>query len=91
VDKVTDQFDLYKVYDHFETNLQYLGVAVVQDELQDGAPRVVNKLREAGIKTWILTGDKLETALYVANSCSLAGKDSAALCIVAESREDYLE
>lgn len=39
-------------------------------------PDTISKLKTAGIKTWILTGDKLETAVYVARNCKLAGDDA---------------
>ena len=38
-----------------------LGATAIEDELQEGVPETLVHLREAGIKVWILTGDKLET------------------------------
>lgn len=53
--------------------MEFLGMSIVEDALQESVPETISKLKEAGIKTWILTGDKLETALYVARNCKLAG------------------
>ena len=45
-----------------ETNLELLGITAIEDKLQKGVPKTIERIREAGIKLWVLTGDKLETA-----------------------------
>ena len=47
------------------------GATAVEDRLQDGVPRTIRDLQDAGIKIWMLTGDKLETAENIAESCQL--------------------
>ena len=42
---------------------------------QDGVPRTIGNLRSAGIKIWVLTGDKQETAVNIGYSCQLLGYD----------------
>lgn len=37
--------------------------------LQDGVKQTIEALREAGIKVWVLTGDKEETAVNISHSC----------------------
>ncbi|XP_069754322.1 phospholipid-transporting ATPase VB [Narcine bancroftii] len=54
-----------------ETNLKLLGATGVEDCLQDGVPDTIETLREAGILIWVLTGDKQETAVYIAYACKL--------------------
>ena len=39
-----------------------LGATALEDELQEGVPEVIDDFHQAGIKVWMLTGDKLETA-----------------------------
>ena len=56
---------LEKVYALIERDLDVLGSTAVQDNLQDNVPETLAKLREAGMKTWILTGDKEETAVNI--------------------------
>ena len=58
-----------EVYDYLENNLTLLGATGVEDRLQDGVEETLESLRVAGIKTWILTGDKQETAVNVSYSC----------------------
>ena len=45
-----------------EKDLKILGVTAIEDRLQDGVPDAINDLVRAGIKVWVLTGDKVETA-----------------------------
>jgi P-type E1-E2 ATPase len=47
------------------------GLTAVEDKLQDGVPRAIATLRCAGIKVWLLTGDKQATALSTAQAASL--------------------
>ncbi|CAB3402424.1 unnamed protein product [Caenorhabditis bovis] len=54
-----------------EQNLILLGVTAIEDRLQDGVPECIHSLREAGIRVWVLTGDKIETAVNIAYSSHL--------------------
>lgn len=54
-----------------EKNLHFVGATAIEDKLQDGVPETIEKLTRAGIKVWMLTGDKLETAQNIAFSCRL--------------------
>ena len=40
-----------------------------EDKLQDGVPETIADLKEAGIKIWVATGDKLETAIGTLTDC----------------------
>jgi len=57
--------------DAIETELVLLGATAIEDELQDGVGETLEALREAGIKVWVLTGDKLETAVNIGFSARL--------------------
>ncbi|CAH1412999.1 unnamed protein product [Lactuca virosa] len=48
-----------------ERNLILLGATAVEDKLQKGVPECIQKLSNAGIKMWVLTGDKMETAINI--------------------------
>ncbi|GBP18501.1 Probable phospholipid-transporting ATPase IIB [Eumeta japonica] len=54
-------------------DLTLLGLTGVEDRLADDVPRTLGMLHTAGIKVWMLTGDKLETALCIARSLRLGG------------------
>ncbi|EFC36194.1 predicted protein [Naegleria gruberi] len=63
--------ELSKLYSNIESNLTYLGITAIEDELQEQVPQTIKKLRQAGINMWMLTGDKQETAQQIALSCQL--------------------
>ncbi|WKX91307.1 hypothetical protein Q1695_009836 [Nippostrongylus brasiliensis] len=54
-----------------EKDLQLLCLTGVEDRLQDQVTTSLELLRNAGIKIWMLTGDKLETAICIAKSSGL--------------------
>uniref|UniRef100_A0A8C8DLZ2 Phospholipid-transporting ATPase n=1 Tax=Oryzias sinensis TaxID=183150 RepID=A0A8C8DLZ2_9TELE len=54
-----------------ETNLTLLGSTGIVDRLQEEVPETIEALQRAGIKVWVLTGDKQETAINIANACKL--------------------
>ena len=64
-----------KLYDIIENNLILIGGTVVEDKLQDKVPETIKELRAAGIKIWVLTGDKLDTAENIGHSCNLLSKE----------------
>ncbi|KAI8879317.1 phospholipid-translocating P-type ATPase, partial [Backusella circina FSU 941] len=60
-----------KVQEKIETNLKLIGATAIEDKLQEGVPKCIANLRQAGIKIWVLTGDKLETAINIGYASSL--------------------
>ncbi|MBA0744054.1 hypothetical protein Gogos_006691 [Gossypium gossypioides] len=59
------------VAEMIERDLILLGATAVEDKLQNGVPDCIDKLAQAGIKLWVLTGDKMETAINIGYACSL--------------------
>ncbi|ESN91643.1 hypothetical protein HELRODRAFT_96328 [Helobdella robusta] len=62
------------VVDGLERDMQLLCVTGVEDKLHDNVPVTLELLRNAGIKVWMLTGDKLETATCIAKSSCLVSR-----------------
>ncbi|XP_043926244.1 phospholipid-transporting ATPase IF isoform X3 [Protopterus annectens] len=60
---------LAEVFNFIETDLELLGATGVEDRLQEKVLETIEALRVAGIKIWVLTGDKHETAVSVSLSC----------------------
>jgi phospholipid-translocating P-type ATPase (flippase) len=54
-----------------ERKLVLLGATVIEDKLQDGVPETLRDMQRANIKLWVLTGDKVETAIAIGKSCNL--------------------
>lgn len=54
-----------------ETGLELWGATAIEDRLQDGVPTSIAALKKAGIKVWMLTGDKVETAINIGFACAM--------------------
>ena len=46
------------LYAELEQNMLLLGATAINDKLQDGVPHTIAQLLDAGIRFWVLTGDK---------------------------------
>jgi phospholipid-translocating ATPase len=66
---------LEEVANSIEQELTLLGGTAIEDRLQDGVPSTIALLAEAGIKLWVLTGDRVETAINIGFSCNLLNED----------------
>jgi len=62
---------LQNIYAQTETDFELLGATAIEDRLQDRVPETIESLRSAGLSVWILTGDKMETAIEIARLCKL--------------------
>jgi len=70
-----------------ETGLILAGTTAIEDQLQDGVPNCIQQLFKANIKVWMLTGDKLETAENIGQSCQLLTSDMSVIaCAESDSR-----
>lgn len=69
--KKTRAVDLTNFFEGHEQQLQFLGLTAIEDKLQDGVPDTIANLIAANIRVWVLTGDKLETAIEIGKSCNL--------------------
>ncbi|VDO14762.1 unnamed protein product [Rodentolepis nana] len=68
----------YKLMEDIEVNLELL-----EDSLQDGVPDTIAALREAGMKVWVLTGDKEETATSIAYGAKLITEEQRVFALSA--------
>jgi phospholipid-translocating ATPase len=57
-----------EAYALVEHSLYVLGATALEDKLQEGVPEAIEGLHAAGIKLWILTGDKVQTAIEIGTS-----------------------
>lgn len=66
---------LENVANAVEQDLMLIGGTAIEDKLQDGVPDTISLLSRAGIKLWVLTGDKVETAINIGFSCNLLANE----------------
>ncbi|KAI4355465.1 hypothetical protein L6164_004238 [Bauhinia variegata] len=76
---------LERVSDMMERELILVGATAVEDKLQNGVPQCIDKLAQAGLKIWVLTGDKMETAINIGFACSLLRQGMKQICISVNS------
>jgi phospholipid-translocating ATPase len=78
--------EINEIFDEseLEQDLNLLGITGVEDELQEDVAKCIKDFREAGIKFWMLTGDKGETALEIGYSCGLFERNSKILQVQEE-------
>ena len=60
-----------EVADRLEQEFQLLGATAIEDKLQEDVDKAIFNMKKAGIKVWVLTGDKIETAINIGFSCKL--------------------
>ena len=68
------QQKISEVVSKLENNMDFLCVTGVEDLLQDQVATTIDNLRNAGMKVWMLTGDKVETATCISISAGLKAK-----------------
>jgi len=77
------------VKEYLERDLELLGVTGVEDKLQRDVKPSLELLRNAGIKIWMLTGDKVETARCVAISSKLVARGQYIHTVQRVKRKDH--
>ncbi|THH16206.1 hypothetical protein EW146_g4397 [Bondarzewia mesenterica] len=77
--------EIDKANEQVEHSLYILGATALEDKLQEGVPDAIETLHQAGIKLWILTGDKVQTAIEIAFSCNLLKSDMDIMILSADT------
>ncbi|KAI0354121.1 phospholipid-transporting ATPase 1 [Trametes cingulata] len=79
--------EIDKANEQIEHSLRILGATALEDKLQEGVPEAIETLHKAGIKLWILTGDKVQTAIEIGFSCNLLKSDMEIMILSADSHD----
>lgn len=61
--------------EELENDFDLVGSTAIEDKLQDDLTETISFIKKAGIKLWVLTGDKIETAINIGYSCELLVQD----------------
>lgn len=83
--------ELERVGELIEKDFFLVGATAVEDKLQDGVPETIHILGEAGIRVWVLTGDRQETAINIGYSCRLLVEEMTLIICNEESKEATME
>jgi len=79
-----------KLQEEIEVELVILGATAIEDKLQDQVGDTISCLKEAGMKVWVLTGDKTETAINIGFSCKLLDTTQEIFIVDVQTQEDLL-
>lgn len=79
---------LMAVYNQVETSMSLIGATAVEDRLQEEASETMEALQGAGMKVWVLTGDKMETAKSTCYACRLFQRGTELLELTVRTLED---
>lgn len=77
-----------KVAEIIEVDFELVGSTAIEDKLQDEVGKTIMDVKKAGVKVWVLTGDKIETAINIGFSCELLDKEMEIFVIDKESTKD---
>eukprot|EP00210_Caulerpa_lentillifera_P001750 g1680.t1 len=73
-----------------EKDFELVGLTAIEDKLQDGVPYAIETLRLAGMKVWMITGDKMETAINIGISCNLITSQEGVLTLSADNKSEAI-
>lgn len=79
-----------EVADRLERDFLLVGTTAIEDKLQDDVDKAIFAMKKAGIKVWVLTGDKIETAINIGFSCQLLNDKMELYVIDGKSKNDCL-
>ncbi|CAJ0571322.1 unnamed protein product, partial [Mesorhabditis spiculigera] len=82
------QAQMDQVAELIERDITLLGASAIEDKLQDRVPQTIARMLQADIRVWVLTGDKLETALNIGYSCSLVTPQTPTLILACNTEEE---
>merc|ERR1712216_893149 len=80
-----------ELMEEIEVELVLQGSTAIEDKLQDGVSDTLSSLRAGSILVWMLTGDKVDTAINIGFSCSLLTTDMELLRLVADDGDMALD
>ncbi|XP_075089009.1 phospholipid-transporting ATPase 2 isoform X1 [Nicotiana tabacum] len=85
---VDREWRVAEVCQRIEHGFEIIGVAAIEDRLQDGVPETIETLRKAGIHFWMLTGDKQNTAIQIARSCNFVSPEPKGQLLLINGRTE---
>ncbi|DBA02167.1 TPA: hypothetical protein N0F65_004802, partial [Lagenidium giganteum] len=74
--------------EEIERKMLLVGASAVEDKLQEGVPETISLLHKAGLKIWVLTGDKLETSLEMGKLCRVVTPGMKEVILRASTKEE---
>ena len=73
--------------EEIEQGMTTLGATAIEDKLQQDVAGTIADLARAGIKLWVLTGDKEETAINIGHSCKVLREEMTLMTVKGGAKE----
>jgi magnesium-transporting ATPase (P-type) len=80
-----------ETYELLERDFEIVGCSGIEDALQEDVEETIESFRHAGIICWMLTGDKLETAVQIGHACKLIPENSNVITMTENIEESLQE
>jgi len=64
-----------------ECDMEMIGCTAIEDKLQDGVPETIDFLLKCGMRVWVITGDKQQTAINIGYATRLLDRDQPQVII----------
>ena len=77
--------------EEIELNFELVGSTAIEDCLQDEVGKTIEDIKSIGIKVWVLTGDKVETAINIGYSCKLLNDEMNTFILREKKSKKILE
>ena len=74
-----------------EQQFELVGSTAIEDKLQDKVEDTLEFIKAAGVRIWVLTGDKIETAINIAISCRLLNVEMETFIIDGKSSKRVMD
>lgn len=74
--------------DHIECYLSFVGLVILENRLKPDTTSIINNLSAAHIRTIMVTGDNILTALSVARDCNMIKGDQNVVIVSAKQKQD---
>ena len=82
--------EVARVNEIIEQNLELIGSTAIEDKLQEDVADTIQFIRKAGIKLWVLTGDKVETAINIGFSSGLLDNNMVQYIVTANDQAELV-
>ncbi|KAM9720213.1 polyamine-transporting ATPase 13A3-like [Menidia menidia] len=75
--------------DAIETDMEFLGLIIMQNKIKQQTAGVLCELRQANIRTLMVTGDNMLTAISVARDCGMVRPQERVIIVDAAPPKDF--
>jgi len=80
-----------EVAEKLERGFDLIGATAIEDKLQEDVDKAIFAMKKAGIKVWVLTGDKIETAINIGYSCQVLNEKMEIYIIDGKTKQVCLD